>query len=392
MAATGYTSGDPQKVDTSGDTMTGELVLPDSSPDTALAAASRGYVDNTAQAVTAASETRYVNVAGDTMTGPLNLAAGGVDVNVQEALATVLSTGIISGGEMNVASPTSISISAVVGYIVDTDTSPTSPTVTRVTTNNQTVALTGASLARTVTWWLLNADGSITQQVERPTNSQRRTALVLGVTAYDTGSGNLFVDQSLPVVQAQPANQFADLLDALGPFIISGGVPSAASTNLTFNVSAYRMFSRAFNHYAGPTLTNDPHVFDVAAHLPASFRRILRAVTLPTPPVVTALDVANYDNAGVLTAVGGGAGSSTIQRVWVAGTNDAENQVLVQYGQTVYSSLDAAVAALQAGTFISAPVTADSALAGWIVVTRTATDLSNPSHARFIKAGRFATP
>lgn len=46
MAATGYTSGDPQKVDTSGDTMTGDLVLPDSSP-----AASEEYVTEALAAV-----------------------------------------------------------------------------------------------------------------------------------------------------------------------------------------------------------------------------------------------------------------------------------------------------------------------------------------------------
>jgi hypothetical protein len=47
MTATGYvsTTGDARKVDVAGDTMTGELVLPDSSPDTALTAASKGYVD-----------------------------------------------------------------------------------------------------------------------------------------------------------------------------------------------------------------------------------------------------------------------------------------------------------------------------------------------------------
>jgi hypothetical protein len=48
MAATGYvsTTGDPRKVDVAGDTMTGELTLPDSSPDQALNAASKGYVDS----------------------------------------------------------------------------------------------------------------------------------------------------------------------------------------------------------------------------------------------------------------------------------------------------------------------------------------------------------
>jgi hypothetical protein len=52
MTATGYTSttGDARKVDITGDTMTGELVLPDSSPDTALAAASKGYTDTTTAA------------------------------------------------------------------------------------------------------------------------------------------------------------------------------------------------------------------------------------------------------------------------------------------------------------------------------------------------------
>lgn len=50
MTATGYvsTTGDTRKVNKSGDTMTGELTLPDSSPDAALNAASKGYVDTVA--------------------------------------------------------------------------------------------------------------------------------------------------------------------------------------------------------------------------------------------------------------------------------------------------------------------------------------------------------
>lgn len=54
MTATGYvsTSGDTRKVDVAGDTMTGDLVLPDSIPDTDLSAASKGYVDSKAGAST----------------------------------------------------------------------------------------------------------------------------------------------------------------------------------------------------------------------------------------------------------------------------------------------------------------------------------------------------
>ncbi|MEU4171018.1 hypothetical protein AB0F46_29575 [Streptomyces sp. NPDC026665] len=48
MAATGYVSslGDTRKVSKSGDAMTGDLVLADSTPDTPTSAASKGYTDS----------------------------------------------------------------------------------------------------------------------------------------------------------------------------------------------------------------------------------------------------------------------------------------------------------------------------------------------------------
>jgi hypothetical protein len=54
MTATGYvsTTGDTRKVSKSGDTMTGDLVLNDSTPDTDLSAAPKAYVDSKAAAAT----------------------------------------------------------------------------------------------------------------------------------------------------------------------------------------------------------------------------------------------------------------------------------------------------------------------------------------------------
>jgi peptidoglycan/xylan/chitin deacetylase (PgdA/CDA1 family) len=68
MSATGYvsTTGDARKVSKTGDTMTGELVLPDSSPDAALSAASRGYVD--------ATTAGYLPLTGGTLSGDLTVA------------------------------------------------------------------------------------------------------------------------------------------------------------------------------------------------------------------------------------------------------------------------------------------------------------------------------
>ncbi|MGW7786047.1 hypothetical protein [Streptomyces tricolor] len=73
MTATGYvsTTGDSRKVNKTGDTMTGELTLPDSSPDTALAAASKGYVDGVAATKAAATHASTHAAAGS---DPVTLA------------------------------------------------------------------------------------------------------------------------------------------------------------------------------------------------------------------------------------------------------------------------------------------------------------------------------
>lgn len=70
MTATGYvsTTGDARKVDVAGDTMTGELVLPDSSPDTSLTAASKGYVDGLIDGLNTAIALRAL-LSGATFTG-----------------------------------------------------------------------------------------------------------------------------------------------------------------------------------------------------------------------------------------------------------------------------------------------------------------------------------
>lgn len=77
MAAVGYTSGDPRKVDVAGDTMTGALVLP-GDPDAALKAATKQYVDN----LTGGGSGTYVDVTGDTMTGSLVLSGSNTNLTV----------------------------------------------------------------------------------------------------------------------------------------------------------------------------------------------------------------------------------------------------------------------------------------------------------------------
>lgn len=304
-----------------------------------------------------------------------------------------LSTGVASGGELsvNALNPLALDISAVDGYIVDyLAGTQAEPVIARVKTADQTVALDAAALTRTVTWWLMDTAGTVIQQAARPTNEQRRTHLVLGVTAQNGAS--IFVDQTAPVILPQQANQLVDLMDALGPFSTTGNIITANGANLMINQSAGTVFFRAFNHFAGPVLTNNPHVSATQAQAPAQFRYATQSTTMFGAPVST-VDVANYDVGGVITPVGGGAGSSTIQRIWLFATNTVAEQLAIQYGQTVYSSLSAAVDRIgQAGHIVNPAFVGGGALVAYIAATRTATNLSDSAQAVIVTAGKFATP
>jgi hypothetical protein len=320
------------------------------------------------------------------------VSVGSPDVDLFETQASDMSTGIIAGGDISVngSNPAAIDISPMTAYVVDDVTDPRNPAVIRLNTALQTVALDAAALTRTVTWWLISSSGTVVQQATKPSNVQRRTHLVLGLTAQFGGS--ITVDQSLPVILAQPANQLVDLMDALGSFSITGNMVTPNGANLSVNMSAGTMFARAFSHYIGPALTRNPHIVATVAETPAQYRYIT-ATGLTFGALRSTLDVANYDNAGVITPVGGGAGTATIQRLWLFGSGIATAQLAFQYGQTTYASLTTAIDAIgQSGHVVNPTMTENGALLCHIVVTRTATNLSDTSQARIFIAGKFDTP
>lgn len=308
-------------------------------------------------------------------------------LNTFEAGSVAVSTGVVSGGRIALsANPVAVDIGETVGYVVDYSTDDFRPAITRVHTAAQTVPLDGAALLRDVTFWLLAANGTFVQQAFPPTNTQRRTHIELGFSVF-TGVF-VFLVETTPGILPQPENQFADLLIGLGPFSTSGNALSPNGVNLSINKSAGTMFSRAFNYQTTP---NDPHTAPTPAQSPVTVRYSTQNTTI-FPPYQTVLDPANYDVGGVVTPVPGGANASTIQRVFLFALDNAIDQVAVQYGQTVYPSLGAAAAAVGTTSFVTNPVFIGT-LIGWIAMTRTATDLSNPAHATFIRpTSKFPIP
>ncbi len=316
-----------------------------------------------------------------------------VDVGMSQEQSD-LSTGISSGGDLNLngLNPKAVDITALIGFVVDnTQTGPEPPSVIRVDAPTQTIVLDAAAQLRSITWWLMSSTGVVTQQATTPTNVQRRTHLVLGATIYDTVAGVILEAQTLQVLLGQPANGFADLTDSLGPFTTSGNLITADGANLTFNKAVGQLFARSFNRF-GPGITEDPNLVTSPAHTPAQFRRVTQVVA-PTPAVVTTVDPANYDVGGVVTPVGGGTNTATVQRVFLFPTSLTVNQILVQYGQTTHASLSAAASAIGASMFIPNPLTVSGTFLGHIAMIRTATNLSDPTQATFLPASaKFTRP
>jgi hypothetical protein len=245
------------------------------------------------------------------------------------------------------------------------------------------------SLARTLTSWLMDENQVITQVPSPTSNADRRTHIRIGLTAQF--GGVITVDQSLPIIMQQPANQLSDLMVSLGPFNVSGNRISANGANLMINQTAGKLLSQAFNHFVGPVQTNDPHVTVTQAQTPAQYRYVTSTSTT-FGPVRNTIDVANYAPGGVITPIGGGANTSTVHRVYMFPANNAADQLVIQYGTNTYASLAAAAASVGGGMFTPNPMLADAAFIGYIAATHTAANLSDPARASITNAGKFATP
>ena len=332
-----------------------------------------------------------LQVSGDAnVDGSLTAEYQGVNGDVMRLLSTVVSTGVTSGGVLTAnADPTNIDISAMAGWIVDYNSSgtigATNPKITYVTWPGAV----GVTPSFTPTsWFSIDPTGALIQQANRPSPTQRRQNVVLGTTA---ASGGVLVQiNTLPAIQSQPLQQYQDLTEGLRAFNTSGNLISPNGVNLTFNKAVGTLFFRAFNQIANFA---DPHNQNMVVQTPAQFRP-LTALPGSTGPLTSILPVGFYDpnGLGALVAVGGGANTSTNFRVWITGNANPTAQILVQYGQNTYASLATARAAIGSGSYIPNPVVAAAALLGWISVTRTATNLSDPTQAVFTQAGKFATP
>lgn len=366
MGAIGYTSGDPNKVDVAGDTMTGDLFL--------------------------AGATTDLDVDGNTnVDGALTARFQGFAGNVMQLMATTVSTGVASGGVISInANPALADITAATGWVLNYNSQAApggaNPQLTMVTYPGATGV--APLVGPVVTFWLVDSTGALVQQSTRPTRTQARTHLILGATAIM--GGVIFDVMRTAMPMGQVGNQLVDLITSLGAFVSeSAGIVTPNGVNKMINVTGGPIF--AFDSGL-PGTYQSPHISNLTAQTPANFHYATATTNLA--PLVNLVDVANFDpgGAGAVVAVGGGANTSTLHRVFGTSRPNVNDQIAIQYGQVAYSSLAAAAAARGSEAFITNPNLAGIPFLGWIAATRTAVDLSSNTQALFFRAPRFSFP
>lgn len=308
-------------------------------------------------------------------------------------LPNVISTGILTGGVMTISGTNTFNITQATCYIADFVSVPATPTVTAVTIAAQTVTLSASQTTQVVNYWYADSSGVIHSQATPLTPTQKRTNILLGTTWSALSTGALFFIVSQGVVLNQPAPTWSGLADALGPFAaaVNGCYVTANGANLNLNLTGGTLFGPAIGYYA--TGANNPNQLTVPSETAATFKYVTQ-LTNSLGAARTTADVGNYDVGGTVTAIPGGGANSTIHRAWLVPNGTAGSQLVLQYGQTVYTSLTNAVNAI--GTNPAYVVCPDldtrATFIGWIAIEKAATALNNTGQAIFRPAQRFSQP
>ena len=311
-------------------------------------------------------------------TNSLQLASNGSNwVALGYNISTVnSSTGVFDFTGLTKVTSSTFRVAPVKGWIVDETTNPLSPQLLYVTYTGGTHTATYLNTA-TETWVYLTSGGTISQSNVLLTDKQRRQNIFLGKLGHadKTTIINAF---SQPDFVLSPLSQLRDMFDPIG-FVNEGIRPSANGINLSFNTSA------GYLHGLGINFANDilnPNTIYVSGTSPCTFQ--YRTQTGGTASNVTVIDPTKYDVGGTITSLSGT--KATNQRIYLV-----QNGIFrVQYGQTEYSTLAQAIAAIASEPFVAfSNFENNGILIGILSVLSSATDLTDNSKAQFFNVSKF---
>jgi hypothetical protein len=225
---------------------------------------------------------------------------------------------------------------------------------------------------------LLTSAATITQQTTVPTPQQRRESVYLGKMGHGNRTSliNAFNE---PDLEVSPLSQLRDMFTPIK--LINENVYPSPNTGLTFNTSSGTLWGLGIGF-----LTNklNPSSLSVSGNSPTTFQ--YRTQTGGTATNRTTIDPANYDLNGVITAIGVPAKQATNQRIYLL----QNGQFRLQYGQTKYTDLTLAIAAVTTEVFTTFSNFRDNAiLIGILSIRSDATLLTDPLQAKITFASKF---
>lgn len=306
-----------------------------------------------------------------------NLSLTDLQRNILEG--NVISTGVFSFSGISLASSSTFNVGPAEGWIVDNTTNPLVPDVIYVKYTGQTNIPSLYYSSDTETYLLLTSAATLTQQVTFPTPQQRRQGIYLGKMGHGNRTSliNAFNEPDLDI---SPISQMRDMFAPI-KLINSGVVISVNGANLTFNSSAGYLYGMGINFTNNPL---SPSTLYIPGNAPVTFQ--YRTQTGGTATNRTTINPGFYDNGGIITAIGAPAKQATNQRIYLL----QNGQFRMQYGQTVYADLTAAVAAAQVESFVTFSNFRDNAILVGILSTRSNTTvLTDPLYAQFLFVSKF---
>lgn len=312
------------------------------------------------------------------------------DLNVQDALFKLSNSvqervaslnGIISGGFI-ANDLVNFHVSAGTGKIYDSYTDPEETTVTNVSwfsQNNIPLNFGGNTFGNTKIF--MDATGTVLQVPGAVNPTHFRDYIFLGVV--------YFVDNSIVGVLNAPS-VIKQTSTTLYDFVFSQQQIDGCSIEpVTGQLQVWCdegsiIFpgSNWYNNVKNPNIVSIPAVGDNAT--PIAFRPSTRNGLLL--PSATSIPLSYNPSANTITALG--AGEATIHRLYMIGVNGSRQFILVQ-GQNIYPTVNDARAnlSLDQDSFVSPSNISDSFFIGYICVSDTSVDFSDPSAAWITSAG-----
>lgn len=319
------------------------------------------------------------NVAGDSRWMPIT-----------EIEKCMIATGLLEGGILSInTSSGSITFDIASGHgLIADQTDPDAPIVTMVKWEDKTnVSPTYLTSDIRSSIYINNAGGIY--QTNSPVGFQDTRDYIFIGRLLHSNKTTISQASTLPRVIYDQAFQIDDVSMALGNINISGNTYTYNGNNLNINKASGQSYRLGANYVNNPALANIT-TDSIGTAISFQYRYRDSFGGFKTSAFTTAIDPANYDdNSGSPTSIPttGGKPRWTIQRIYFF---PGLGNTFITYGQTYYTALADAKAAISIETPVIDPyLTTEASLRGYLIVERTTTNLSDTINNMFIPTGKL---